>query len=103
MHLIAWDMVTLRRREGGLGIKDLHLMRFALQGKRIMHYLNRLENLWVQVVRAKYGLISLSRFANLRNVVGVGISVFKLSLHFVKDFSVPLRLSPTFVDVSFYD
>lgn len=49
LHLIAWDMVTLSRREGGLGIKDLHLMRFALQGKRIMHYLNRLENLWFRL------------------------------------------------------
>lgn len=36
LHLIVWDKVILPKDDGGLDIKDLNIMKSALQGRRIL-------------------------------------------------------------------
>lgn len=40
MNLIGWDTITRYKKDGGLGIHDLKLVRKALRAKRILPLLN---------------------------------------------------------------
>ncbi|WOL04220.1 hypothetical protein Cni_G12941 [Canna indica] len=53
-HLVNWKSTTMRKHEGGLGVKDLSITKFSIQAKRIIPFLNNEEPLWVKLLHAKY-------------------------------------------------
>ncbi|RVW60935.1 Golgin candidate 5 [Vitis vinifera] len=54
-HLVKWEIVCGDKGRGGLGLRRLGLMNKALLGKWIWRYACERENLWKQVIWAKYG------------------------------------------------
>ncbi|RVW97689.1 Transposon TX1 uncharacterized 149 kDa protein [Vitis vinifera] len=54
-HLVKWEIVCGDKGRGGLGLRRLGLMNKALLGKWIWRYACEKENLWKQVIWAKYG------------------------------------------------
>ncbi|RVW84536.1 hypothetical protein CK203_041243 [Vitis vinifera] len=54
-HLVKWEIVCGDKGRGGLGLRRLGLMNKALLGKWIWRYACERENLWKQVILAKYG------------------------------------------------
>lgn len=55
MHWISWAQVCLPKDRGGLGIKSLRDMNTAMLAKLGWLILTRPDELWVQVLRNKYG------------------------------------------------
>lgn len=53
-HLVGWNVATLGKPEGGLGIRDLKLTRIALMAKNVMCFLNAKEVIWVELAKLKY-------------------------------------------------
>lgn len=51
LHILPWKLVILPKNERRLDIKDLHIMKIALQGSRA-------KSLWVDVIRVKYGCVN---------------------------------------------
>nr|KYP69523.1 Putative ribonuclease H protein At1g65750 family [Cajanus cajan] len=54
LHLVNWNIITQKRRHGGLGVRVARLQNTALLGKLIWDFFNHGEKLWVQFVAAKY-------------------------------------------------
>ena len=54
-HLVKWEIVCGDKGRGGLGLRRLGLLNKALLGKWIWRYACERENLWKQVILAKYG------------------------------------------------
>lgn len=54
LHLLSWDMITIEKNDGGLGIKDLGKQNEAFIMKLCWNLLNDTEALWVHMLRAKY-------------------------------------------------
>ncbi|WOK97051.1 hypothetical protein Cni_G05759 [Canna indica] len=53
-HLIGWNKVLLRKNSGGLGVKDLGIMRHSIHAKRILPFLNKERNIWSKMLLNKY-------------------------------------------------
>ncbi|WOL16677.1 ribonuclease H protein [Canna indica] len=53
-HLLSWDKVTAKKASGGLGVRDLSLVRYSLLAKRILPFLNRSGSLWSKLLCEKY-------------------------------------------------
>lgn len=53
-HLVKWKAMTIEKRTGGLGIKNLKNQSKALRMKRIWKYANENQNLWGNVIKNKY-------------------------------------------------
>ena len=83
MPLVAWDIITLPKHLGGLGLGNLHHKNTALLFKWIWRFLNEPNALWRQVVQGKYGIkdtfttrdISLSSYSGPWN--GICNSILK--------------------------
>ena len=54
-HLVNWEVVCADKEKGGLGLRKLVLLNKALLGKWIWRFSCDKENLWKQVILAKYG------------------------------------------------
>lgn len=54
MNLIGWSMVTTLKEEGGLGIRDLRLVRKTHCAKQLIPLLNSEDLHWVKVLKSKY-------------------------------------------------
>ena len=54
-HLVNWETVCVDKEKGGLGIRKLTLLNKALLGKWIWRFACAKEDLWKQVLMAKYG------------------------------------------------
>ncbi|WOL01302.1 hypothetical protein Cni_G10018 [Canna indica] len=54
-HLVGWSKVTMRKYKGGLGLKDLGIVKLFIHAKRILLFLNKEKHLWSRILRAKYG------------------------------------------------
>ncbi|KAL6341015.1 hypothetical protein AAG906_032128 [Vitis piasezkii] len=54
-HLVNWEAVCVDKEKGGLGIRKLTLLNKALLGKWIWRFACAKEDLWKQVLMAKYG------------------------------------------------
>ena len=54
-HLVNWEVVCTDKVKGGLGIRKITLLNKALLGKWIWRYACDKDNLWKQVIKAKYG------------------------------------------------
>ncbi|WOK94372.1 hypothetical protein Cni_G03074 [Canna indica] len=53
-HLVNWKCTTMRKYEGGLGVKDLSITKFSIKAKRILPFLNKDKALWVKLLHARY-------------------------------------------------
>ena len=54
-NLVNWEVVCADKEKGGLGLRKLVLLNKALLGKWIWRFSCDKENLWKQVILAKYG------------------------------------------------
>ncbi|RVW41235.1 putative mitochondrial protein [Vitis vinifera] len=54
-HLVKWEVVCADKNKGGLGLRKLALLNKALLGKWIWRFACDKDNLWKQVILAKYG------------------------------------------------
>ena len=54
-HLVNWEVVCADKNKGGLGLRKLVLLNKALLGKWIWRLASNKDNLWKQVIMAKYG------------------------------------------------
>ncbi|WOL14513.1 hypothetical protein Cni_G23293 [Canna indica] len=52
--LLTWERMTDSRASGGLGIRDLEIMRKTMMAKRILPLLNNEESVWCKFYKAKY-------------------------------------------------
>ncbi|WOL17009.1 hypothetical protein Cni_G25797 [Canna indica] len=53
-HLIGRNKIMLTKSIGGLGIKDLEIMRFSTHACRILPFLNKGSSLWAKLLNKKY-------------------------------------------------
>lgn len=53
--LINWNYTTLAKPEGGLGLRDLHLVKLSLMAKNAFNFLNSKQAIWVDILKQKYG------------------------------------------------
>ncbi|GFY85192.1 SAC3/GANP/Nin1/mts3/eIF-3 p25 family [Actinidia rufa] len=58
IHLVAWKVLCLPKKGGGLGIRDLVLFNKALLGKCLWRFALGEDKLWCRVLRGKYGTLS---------------------------------------------
>ncbi|RVX19454.1 LINE-1 reverse transcriptase-like [Vitis vinifera] len=54
-HLIKWEAICEDKSKGGLGLRKLVLLNKALLGKWIWRFAYDKDDLWKQVITAKYG------------------------------------------------
>lgn len=54
LHLVSWDLITIDRKDEGLGIKDIIKHNEAFIMKLYWKFLNNSTALWVCVLRCKY-------------------------------------------------
>ena len=55
IHLVKWEIVCGDKERGGLGLRKLGLLNRALLSKWIWRFACERENLWKQVIVAKFG------------------------------------------------
>ncbi|RVW36073.1 putative ribonuclease H protein [Vitis vinifera] len=74
IHLVKWEVVCTDKDKGGLGLRKLAMLNKALLDKWIWRYACDKDNLWKQVIKAKYGQEGLGwRPKKANGVVGVGV------------------------------
>lgn len=54
MHLVNWNMVSLPKMHGGLGIREARLSNTAMLGKLVWSLLHDKDKLWIQMMITKY-------------------------------------------------
>ena len=52
--MVNWDILTLPRRLGGIGIRDARLSNAALLGKLVWWLIHEQHRPWVQILRHRY-------------------------------------------------
>ncbi|RVX14524.1 putative ribonuclease H protein [Vitis vinifera] len=74
VHLVKWEVVCADKEKGGLGVRKLAILNKVLLGKWIWRFACDKENLWKQVLLAKYGQEGLGwRTKKSYGVFGVGV------------------------------
>ena len=74
MHLVNWEVVCTEKENGGLGLRKLVPLNKALLGKWIRRFACEKENLWKQVLLAKYGQESFGwKTKKVNGTFGVGV------------------------------
>ena len=53
--MVNWTIVCMGKKDGGLGIKKLHILNKALLGKWSWRFVSKRESFWKKVVARKYG------------------------------------------------
>ncbi|WOK98704.1 ribonuclease H protein [Canna indica] len=116
--LLSWKYVTNKRSAGGLGIRNLHVLKKVILAKRLLPILNNESSNWVRLMKAKYGVAhpwknkygfdgswSMKSIANcmlalrggLRKTLGNGKQTNVWDDLWLDQ--VPLSVWPTFLDV----
>lgn len=54
-HAVAWKQLCKSKQHGGVGVKNLKLMNEAFLMKILWNFKTKPDELWVQVLRGKYG------------------------------------------------
>ena len=70
-HLIKWEAICEDKSKGGLGLRKLVLLNKALLGKWIWRFAYDKDNLWKQVIIAKYGQARRSWLESKEGLWGV--------------------------------
>ncbi|RVW53160.1 LINE-1 reverse transcriptase-like [Vitis vinifera] len=74
VHLVNWEVVCTEKEKGGLGLRKLVPLNKALLGKWIWRFACEKENLWKQVLLAKYGQEGFGWMTKKANgTFGVGV------------------------------
>ena len=74
VHLVNWEVVCAEKEKGGLGLRKLVPLNKALLGKWIWRFACEKENLWKQVLLAKYGQEGFGwRTKKVNKMFGVGV------------------------------
>ena len=77
VHLIKWEIMTIQKKHGGLGIRSMKEMNVAFMAKLGLRLLTSKDELWAKVLRSKYikGKTSLDKFSkkNISSNVWQGI------------------------------
>ncbi|WOK92020.1 hypothetical protein Cni_G00711 [Canna indica] len=97
-HLIGWNKVLIRKSQGGLGIRDLGIMKFSIHDKKILSFLNKEKQLWSRVLISKYKDYHpwLADCKSLRRRIGDGADTNIWSDPWFS--SIPICKWPTFVN-----
>ncbi|KAL6340700.1 hypothetical protein AAG906_014390 [Vitis piasezkii] len=73
-HLIKWEAICEDKSKGGLGLRKLVLLNKALLGKWIWRFAYDKDDLWKQVITAKYGQEGHGwRAKRAYGAIGVGV------------------------------
>lgn len=56
MHLVKWDVISKKKENGGLAVKNLRLHNLSLIAKWWRRFSKEKNSLWVKVIRGKYNL-----------------------------------------------
>ncbi|RVW55650.1 LINE-1 retrotransposable element ORF2 protein [Vitis vinifera] len=74
VHIVNWKIVCTEKEKGGLGLRKLVPLNKALLGKWIWRFACEKENLWRQVLVAKYGQEGFGWMTKKTNgTFGVGV------------------------------
>ncbi|RVW35996.1 putative ribonuclease H protein [Vitis vinifera] len=74
VHLVNWEVVCTEKEKGGLGLRKLIPLNKVLLGKWIWRFACEKENLWKQVLLAKYGQEGFGWMTKKANgTFGVGV------------------------------
>ncbi|XP_060190615.1 uncharacterized protein LOC132619869 [Lycium barbarum] len=55
-HLVNWEEVTVNKKEGGVGIRDMKMQNRSLMMKWLWKFATTDNMLWKEVISAKYGI-----------------------------------------------
>ncbi|RVW13169.1 Transposon TX1 uncharacterized 149 kDa protein [Vitis vinifera] len=73
-HLIKWEAICEDKSKGGLGLRKLVFLNKALLGKWVWRFAIDRDDLWKQVIVAKYGQEGLGwRAKKAYGTIGVGV------------------------------
>ncbi|KAJ1414333.1 Ribonuclease H domain [Sesbania bispinosa] len=54
VHWRTWSLITKKKKEGGLGFRDFHLMNIAYLGKQAWRLLKNPQSLWGRILKGIY-------------------------------------------------
>ncbi|KAJ9699196.1 hypothetical protein PVL29_008009 [Vitis rotundifolia] len=73
-HLVNWEAVCMDKEKGGLGLRKLVPLNKALLGKWVWRFAKSKDELWKQVLLAKYGQEDFGwRTKKVNGALGVGV------------------------------
>lgn len=56
IHLVKWDTLSVSKKKGGLGIRNLRVQNHSLMMKWFWRYGSNENSLWKEVIKGKYGV-----------------------------------------------
>ncbi|KAL8265324.1 hypothetical protein R6Q59_023454 [Mikania micrantha] len=91
IHWARWDLVTLPKKYGGLGVGNLKDMNLALLAKWWWRYKTEPEKLWRRVIDAIHVSIRVPEFMPCKNIIsGTWKNITKVDSR-LSDCNIPLR------------
>ncbi|KAJ0973685.1 hypothetical protein J5N97_015650 [Dioscorea zingiberensis] len=119
LYLINWRTVIEPKSEGGLGIRDLKMMRTSLLAKHALELINRRDKTWVYLMEDKYGKLCPWNITDHTNISWTYRTMIKVTkvitpyiaplnihmcdsiLHFPWLFDTPICFKPTFINIDY--
>ncbi|WOK97681.1 ribonuclease H protein [Canna indica] len=49
IHLVSWEKITLSKYNGGLGVKDLSIIKYSIHARRALDFLNKKDMIWTRL------------------------------------------------------
>lgn len=115
MLMVSWNSTTLDKPEGGLGLRNLRLVKHSLVARNVLNYLNNKEFIWINIIRNKYGMHNIWDFSpppkcswffcRIMEIIKPNLWInvvnpFQISI--LQDpwlFEIPLNYKPTFINM----
>lgn len=105
-HTIGWTVTTLKKSEGGLGLRNLRNVKHSLMAKNIFSILNSNNKIWVDVFKHKYLNWSPWNIVSTRHSSWFFKSISRIALSLKTNFKIlfanPLELD-MWRDICFLD
>ncbi|XP_026450690.1 uncharacterized protein LOC113350786 [Papaver somniferum] len=76
IHLVKWDAICIKKKHGGLGVKNLKIMNQALLCKWSWRFAKEEDAMWRKIVAEKYGTGDVQWMAKVPNC-SYGSSVWR--------------------------